>query len=89
MGWEYQADLSKHESQTDATKGFGGKYGVQTDRVDKVTVATCCFLPLLRMLLVLPLSQLTGLRIWTTSDLVKGQSLMYQVSNPVMVDCNE
>lgn len=29
MGWDYQADLSKHESQTDGKKGFGGKYGVQ------------------------------------------------------------
>ena len=29
MGWDYQADLSKHESQTDAAKGFGGKFGVQ------------------------------------------------------------
>ena len=36
MGFEYQAELSKHESQTDAAKGFGGKYGVQTDRKDKV-----------------------------------------------------
>ena len=29
-------DLSKHSSQVDAAKGFGGKYGVQKDRVDKV-----------------------------------------------------
>lgn len=36
MGHEYQADLSKHASQTDAAKGFGGKYGVQQDRKDKV-----------------------------------------------------
>ena len=35
-GWDYQSDLSKHESQTDASKGFGGKYGVQADRQDKV-----------------------------------------------------
>ena len=35
-GWEYKADLSKHESQTDAAKGFGGKYGVQKDRQDSV-----------------------------------------------------
>ena len=27
--------MSKHESQTDAAKGFGGKYGVQKDRQDK------------------------------------------------------
>ena len=38
MGFEYQAELSKHESQTDAAKGFGGKFGVQTDRKDKVCV---------------------------------------------------
>ena len=25
VGHDYQADLSKHESQTDAAKGFGGK----------------------------------------------------------------
>ena len=37
VGWEYQAELSKHESQTDAAKGFGGKYGIQADRQDKVT----------------------------------------------------
>ena len=30
--------LSKHGSQTDAAKGFGGKYGVQQDRVDKAAV---------------------------------------------------
>ena len=38
VGWEYQADLSKHESQTDAAKGFGGRYGVQTENVDKVLI---------------------------------------------------
>lgn len=27
-----------HESQTDAKKGFGGKFGVQQDRVDKSAV---------------------------------------------------
>ena len=31
-------NLSKHASQTDAAKGFGGKYGVQKDRVDKSAV---------------------------------------------------
>ena len=36
LGWEYQSELSKHESQTDATKGFGGKFGVQKDRQDQV-----------------------------------------------------
>ena len=35
-GWDYQAQLAQHESQTDAKKGFGGKYGVQADRQDKV-----------------------------------------------------
>ena len=40
VGTEYQADLSKHVSQTDAAKGFGGKFGVQTDRKDKVG-STC------------------------------------------------
>ena len=36
LGWEHQTELSKHGSQIDAAKGFGGKYGVQTDRQDKV-----------------------------------------------------
>ena len=36
LGYDYQANLSKHQSQVDAAKGFGGKYGVQTDRRDKV-----------------------------------------------------
>ena len=36
VGFDYQADLAKHQSQTDAAKGFGGKYGVQSDRRDKV-----------------------------------------------------
>ena len=38
LGWDERTELSKHESQTDAAKGFGGKYGVQSDRVDKVSV---------------------------------------------------
>ena len=29
---------SQHQSQSDAAKGFGGKYGVQKERQDKVTV---------------------------------------------------
>ena len=37
MDHDYHEKLSKHASQTDAAKGFGGKYGVQTDRKDKVT----------------------------------------------------
>lgn len=38
VGWDYQQKLEKHESQTDGSKGFGGKFGVQTDRIDKVLV---------------------------------------------------
>ena len=38
LGWDYQADLAKHASQTDASKGFGGKYGVQKNLKDKVCV---------------------------------------------------
>lgn len=36
VGHEYQSKLSKHCSQTDTSKGFGGKFGVQSDRVDEV-----------------------------------------------------
>ena len=36
VGWDHQSDLAKHGSQTDSAKGFGGKYGVQKDRQDKV-----------------------------------------------------
>ena len=36
VGFEHQSDLSKHGSQTDAAKGFGGKHGIQKDRMDKV-----------------------------------------------------
>lgn len=36
MGHEYVADVEKHSSQTDAARGFGGKYGVERDRADKV-----------------------------------------------------
>lgn len=36
MGHDYVAEVEKHSSQKDAAKGFGGKYGVQKDRVDKV-----------------------------------------------------
>ena len=36
VGWDHQSALSKHESQTDAAKGFGGRYGVQADRQDEV-----------------------------------------------------
>ena len=37
LGWDHQEQLSKHESQTDAAKGFGGKYGVQKVQ-DKVKI---------------------------------------------------
>lgn len=36
VGHDYQSKLSKHCSQTDTSKGFGGKFGVQADRVDQV-----------------------------------------------------
>ena len=39
VGWDYQAQLAKHESQKDAAKGFGGKYGVQKDRQDEVNIS--------------------------------------------------
>ena len=38
LGWDHQEQLSKHESQTDAAKGFGGKYGVQKESQDKVGI---------------------------------------------------
>ena len=38
LGWDHQSELAKHGSQIDAAKGFGGKYGVQTDRKDKVSL---------------------------------------------------
>ncbi|NXC20489.1 SRC8 protein, partial [Corythaeola cristata] len=38
VGHEYQSKLSKHCSQVDSVKGFGGKFGVQTDRVDQSAV---------------------------------------------------
>lgn len=40
VGFDYQAQLAKHGSQTDAAKGFGGKYGVQKERKDKVSTYT-------------------------------------------------
>ncbi len=39
MGFEYQANLSKHKSQTDGSKGFGGKYGVETGNQDAVSLS--------------------------------------------------
>ena len=37
VGHEYVAEVEKHSSQTDAARGFGGKYGVEKDRADKVS----------------------------------------------------
>lgn len=36
MGHDYIAKVEKHESQRDYSTGFGGKFGVQSDRQDKV-----------------------------------------------------
>lgn len=36
LGHDYVAQVEQHSSQKDASKGFGGKFGVQKDRVDKV-----------------------------------------------------
>ena len=41
LGYDYQTQLAKHGSQTDAAKGFGGKFGVQKERKDKVYMYTC------------------------------------------------
>ena len=39
VGHEYQSKLSKHCWQVDSVWGFGGKFGVQGDRVDQVSEA--------------------------------------------------
>lgn len=36
LGHDYVAQVEQHSSQKDAAQGFGGKFGVQKDRVDKV-----------------------------------------------------
>lgn len=36
VGHDYVAVVDKHVSQKDYSAGFGGKYGVQSDRIDKV-----------------------------------------------------
>lgn len=36
VDFNYKEDLAKHKSQMDASKGFGGKFGVEKDNVDKV-----------------------------------------------------
>lgn len=38
MGHEYIGKVEKHASQKDYSDGFGGKFGVQKDRVDKSAV---------------------------------------------------
>lgn len=40
LGNDYVAEVEQHSSQRDASKGFGGKFGVQKDRVDKVRTHT-------------------------------------------------
>ena len=35
VGWDHVEQVVKHESQKDYKTGFGGKFGVQMDRVDK------------------------------------------------------
>ena len=44
VGHDYIAKVEKHESQRDYSTGFGGKFGVQTDRQDKVcnNMSTAC-----------------------------------------------
>lgn len=37
VGNDYVAAVDKHASQKDYSRGFGGKYGVETDRKDKVS----------------------------------------------------
>ncbi len=38
VGWDHVEAVEKHESQKDYKSGFGGQFGVQTDRVDKSAV---------------------------------------------------
>lgn len=40
LGNDYVAPVEQHSSQKDASKGFGGRFGVQKDRVDKVRTHT-------------------------------------------------
>jgi hypothetical protein len=40
VGHDYIAKVEKHESQRDYSTGFGGKFGVQSDRQDKVQSTT-------------------------------------------------
>jgi cortactin len=36
--YEYAGKVDKHDSQKDYSRGFGGKFGVETDRQDKCAV---------------------------------------------------
>lgn len=38
VGHDYVAKVQMHASQTDYRTGFGGKFGVQSDRIDKVII---------------------------------------------------
>ncbi|VDQ16786.1 unnamed protein product [Trichobilharzia regenti] len=38
VGWDHKETTEKHSSQKDYSTGFGGKYGVQKDRQDKVSI---------------------------------------------------
>merc|ERR1711972_706867 len=38
MGHDFIGKVDKHDSQKDYKTGFGGKYGVRSDRVDKTAV---------------------------------------------------
>lgn len=38
VGHDYVANVEKHASQIDYSTGFGGKFGVQSDRIDKVII---------------------------------------------------
>uniref|UniRef100_A0A8B9RL44 Src substrate cortactin-like n=1 Tax=Astyanax mexicanus TaxID=7994 RepID=A0A8B9RL44_ASTMX len=38
MNYEYKGEVDQHASQKDYAKGFGGKYGVQKERVDKAAL---------------------------------------------------
>uniref|UniRef100_A0A4W6C6U1 Cortactin n=1 Tax=Lates calcarifer TaxID=8187 RepID=A0A4W6C6U1_LATCA len=35
VGHDYVSQVEQHSSQKDAAQGFGGKFGIQKDRVDK------------------------------------------------------
>lgn len=38
VGWDHVENVEKHQSQKDYKTGFGGEFGVQSDRVDKSAV---------------------------------------------------